>query len=393
MIFLFEEQNPITTKLFCFLQKRFPHAAFYLENNCTNTSEEASVESFCPTIFDYFVFGSVKDSFLPSHLHYSRLPLPDFYEVRPDGHMGGVFYNGKRRANITLRRDLPGGYISRVAWLSDSGETYRIDDYKDMITPYRSSFIDDKGLVDSVVYYDSSHRERILIQPQNGTVSLYDNGTLEGYFLSPDAIREFFFSQFPGKAHIHVRKDACISINGGVYSAKRLLPVPDSFPTRVDFSNVLILTNSDQIEHLEILLQNLPNMQFHIGAKTAFSQTLYSLEKQYDNLTLYPVITDQKLDILLNLCSFYLDINHYSDLFQATLLAFEKNLLVLAFDSTIHNTDLVLPQLVYKSDKPQVLVSDLNNFCSNSTRLSLYLEKQQALLSQTFNQLMHDLGE
>ncbi|VRX90884.1 exopolysaccharide biosynthesis protein, acetyltransferase [Streptococcus pneumoniae] len=46
--------------------------------------------------------------------------------------------------------------------------------------------------------------------------------------------------------------------------------------------DALILTVSDQIEELDYLLENLPNICFHIAAPVQFSEKIRSLETNYN---------------------------------------------------------------------------------------------------------------
>ena len=72
--------------------------------------------------------------------------------------------------------------------------------------------------------------------------------------------------------------------------------------------NVLTLTNSDQIPHVETLVRLHKDYQFHIGAKTEMSSKLLSLS-QYENVKLYPIIKEQTVQTLYQQCDIYLDIN------------------------------------------------------------------------------------
>ena len=49
----------------------------------------------------------------------------------------------------------------------------------------------------------------------------------------------------------------------------------------------VILTNSDQIEHLQEIVEALPNINFHIAAITEMSAKLLAFDK-YNNVHLYP---------------------------------------------------------------------------------------------------------
>lgn len=102
--------------------------------------------------------------------------------------------------------------------------------------------------------------------------------------------------------------------------------------------NTFILTNSDQLEHIEYLVDNLPHIQFHIAAYTLVSARLKNL-MNFDNVRLYPEIIPARIDKLLDFCDVYLDINRYDELYQITERAKKAGKKVLAFDNTVHQPE------------------------------------------------------
>ena len=74
--------------------------------------------------------------------------------------------------------------------------------------------------------------------------------------------------------------------------------------------DALILTVSDQIEQLDYLLENLPNICFHIAAPVQFSEKIRSLETKH-NVRLLTATNEAQLNFLINTCDFLLDINHF----------------------------------------------------------------------------------
>ena len=67
--------------------------------------------------------------------------------------------------------------------------------------------------------------------------------------------------------------------------------------------DALILTVSDQIEELDYLLENLPNICFHIAAPVQFSEKIRGLETNY-NVRLLTVTNEEQLNFLLDTCDF-----------------------------------------------------------------------------------------
>lgn len=95
------------------------------------------------------------------------------------------------------------------------------------------------------------------------------------------------------------------------------------------------LTASDTLENLTYLVENLPEVSFHIAAKTNVSDRLESFKK-YDNVTLYTnVHHDDIIEDLLDQSEIYLDINHWDQVDSIVDRAFEKenrsSLLIMSF--------------------------------------------------------------
>lgn len=128
--------------------------------------------------------------------------------------------------------------------------------------------------------------------------------------------------------------------------------------------DALILTISDQIEQLDYLLDNLPNICFHIVAPVQFSEKIKVLESKY-NVRLMTVTTNQQIDFLVNMCDILLDINHFQevDTIVSRFVQVEKP--VFAFDNTAHGNQ---GQEVFLSTTPDKLVSRVREYL-NEVRL------------------------
>lgn len=72
---------------------------------------------------------------------------------------------------------------------------------------------------------------------------------------------------------------------------------------------IFIMTNSQYLEHIEFLVQNLPNCIFSIAAVILMGDILNSLRK-YENVKLYPAILSWNCNRLVEQCDLYLDINY-----------------------------------------------------------------------------------
>lgn len=121
--------------------------------------------------------------------------------------------------------------------------------------------------------------------------------------------------------------------------------------------DALILTVSDQIEQLDYLLENLPNICFYIAAPVQFSEKIRVLESKY-NVRLMTVTTDQQIDFLVSMCDLLLDINHFQEVDSIVSKFVQAGKMVLAFDNTVHGNQ---GQEVFEENRPDELVSRIRD--------------------------------
>ena len=121
--------------------------------------------------------------------------------------------------------------------------------------------------------------------------------------------------------------------------------------------DALILTVSDQIEQLEYILENLPDICFHIAAPVQFSEKIKVLESEY-NVRLMTVTTDQQIDFLVNMCDILLDINHFQEVDSIVSKFVQAGKMVLAFDNTVHGNQ---GQEVFEANRPDELVGRIHD--------------------------------
>lgn len=119
--------------------------------------------------------------------------------------------------------------------------------------------------------------------------------------------------------------------------------------------DILIMTNSDQIEHLTEIVEQLPEYQFHIGALTEMSPKLMAYQ-QYDNVTLYPNISPQDIDVVFEKCDIYLDINYGNEIIGALRRAFLNNMIILGFNETNHNRKYIMDENIFDSQNVEQLI-------------------------------------
>ena len=81
---------------------------------------------------------------------------------------------------------------------------------------------------------------------------------------------------------------------------------------------------------------------------------------KYDNVKLYPTITQAKIDQLFQTCDVYLDINKGGEIVNAIERAMLHNQLILAYDETAHRRSFIAKKNITKQDEPQQLIDILN---------------------------------
>ena len=111
-------------------------------------------------------------------------------------------------------------------------------------------------------------------------------------------------------------------------------------------NEVLICTNSDQLEHLEDIVKRFPRMHFHVCAVTEMSQKLLGLGK-YDNLSLYPSVSMAMVVELFQKCDYYLDINHGGQILDAVKTAYLYEQLIVGIEITVHNREYIAPEYIF----------------------------------------------
>ena len=149
---------------------------------------------------------------------------------------------------------------------------------------------------------------------------------------------------------------------------------------------VLILTNSDQLEQIEELVTKLPNVHFHIGAITEMSSYLMGLNR-FANVSLYPNIRPARVAELFEKCDLYLDINISDEILNACRTSFENNMLILSFTNTCHSRRFIADEHIYSPENVSGMVEKIQSVLAHSSEMKEALSKQKEAANQS------DLGQ
>lgn len=97
--------------------------------------------------------------------------------------------------------------------------------------------------------------------------------------------------------------------------------------------SVLIMTHSQELEQIEVLVEELSEYTFNIMALTLMGDKLSSL-RRYENVRLHPAILSWNMNRLINECDIYLDINHGEKNQEVIEKVKESGKLILSFENT-----------------------------------------------------------
>lgn len=365
---------------------------------------------------------------------FNSLNLPSYWEIRASGNDGDIFEGYKKKGHINYSKRA-GDYriIQSVEWLNESGRVRVIDLYnQNGILFGKKTYSDGEHVLTS--YFDISGQEMLLMNHILGTIQLnykhkqyifsdyisfilfyleaaqlptqrvLYNSLGRPYFIlnalqhlkpkinyrhslfwqevsqeMPGNMKGIFEASHPATQQIVVQdreeylrlskqvptgSNVKLSYLGYLYDFKREPLITPS---------ILIHTNSDQLEKIQELVENLPNFEFYISARTEMSQKLMQLE-EHSNISLYPNISTQELENLISISSFYLDINHGGELDNIVRQSFEHNLLLFTFTKTYHHSRMISPTHIFDSEDYESMVHVLQNLVKHS---SDYLEALQ----------------
>lgn len=97
-----------------------------------------------------------------------------------------------------------------------------------------------------------------------------------------------------------------------------------------------IFTNTANLEKIEYLIENLPDVHFSILAHTDFAPNVYDLQG-YLNVSLFPFFNPWNEKDVLQKIDFYLDINHYDEISHIIQKVHEIGKPIFGFYTTSHD--------------------------------------------------------
>lgn len=355
--------------------------------------------------YEYFTSEKNLSVHEDGKLFYDFLEVPEFWEIRLIGPSCGAVYDmGRKKATIYFVEPKEERTVRRVEWHTEREWVYKVDFYNKHGLKYASEFRDINGHVESRVFYSDRNQEMIVEQPESDTIALLEKGMAKAFFHSGIQFVEYYLKKLEadGKYVLFIEDEnqlssANVKIDGNnmwtsvLFTSQNLLSkymreggengyrfwaVTGSYPNNHAGKDVLILTAVDYLEGIEYLTDELTDMTFHIAAHTLVSDKLHRLA-QKENVKIYPQISAHDLNRLWDVCDFYLDINSNMEIYDAVNTAFQKNLLILGFETTVHHRELLADECVFAQPDYAHMVSVINEAASHSGLMGELLEKQQ----------------
>lgn len=121
--------------------------------------------------------------------------------------------------------------------------------------------------------------------------------------------------------------------------------------------SVLIMTDSQEIEQIEILVKQLPEYTFNIMALTLMGDKLNNLRK-YENVRLHPAVLEWNVNRLIAECDVYLDINFGRKNQEVIEKVKELGKIILSFENTANE---YYTNKIYPLSEVEQMIEDLKN--------------------------------
>ncbi|WP_281164563.1 accessory Sec system glycosylation chaperone GtfB [Liquorilactobacillus sicerae] len=347
-------------------------------------------------------------------LYFDRLALPDLWEIRGTNHAAEIYDDDRLAGQIIYAWPAEKRLIKEVKWFDRQQRLRSVDHYNRYGRRFAETIYNLAEQPVIKTYYTQDQHEKIvenlvtndiLLNGQFGEIFNFSNKTAFvkfylqqrefdlsqvrynslsfPFFVSlnlPDNGNDILFWQEPLNQAIPanmsqilqnkaVRTKQIIFFEKSAYEfVKAHLPAE----TNVDLQllgylyphhrlnhggqQILIMTNSDQLEQIEPLIKELPEFEFKIAAVTEMSAKLQELQR-YENVRLFPNVSPIVTEQLWQTADFYLDINHQAEIKNAVRTAFDNNLLILGFENILHAPRYVAQAHIFKSAEFQQLAA------------------------------------
>ncbi len=430
-------------------ESRKLHQSFVLAG-CEYPAVVIEDDGFLPddvmSVYGYFLGDFKAEKSLPGMPRYfNQITVPDYWEISGSNSGGSVHDLTKERAKIFYAEPTHKRLVKVVDWYDERGVVRTSEHYNRFGAMYARTIFNSKGQKVNKSYFSADGKEIIvenfvtsdIILNEEKTIRIFHNKTeFVLYFMKAAGFEHrrvffnslstpFFVSQrmeagekrdvlfwqepvrddIPGNMKIilngqSTRTSTIMVQNRHAYERLIELGAQQDIVHKMGFyypfsqengdrPEALICTNSDQIEQCRKLVQELPQVHFHIAALTEMSSKLMSMGA-YGNVSLYPGVKRDVLEELFTQCDFYFDINYGNEIVSALYKAFLHNQVIFAFKETMHNAAYVADEHIYPSSDVNRMISDISAILEDKKLAEEHLKMQhEAGLAETKEQYMH----
>jgi len=384
------------------------------------------------TPYGYFLGEFAGKSNVPGKpLYFNQIKIPELWEITGNSSGGKIMDNSVERGRMFFSDTDNSRLVRIVDWLDEKGVARFTEHYNKYGAVFCKTFFDSKGNKSHRSFYNAEGEEIIyenfvtsdflvkyegkdyVIHTKNEFIKFFfkcsgfENtniifNTLATPFLISESLPKtdnkdvLFWNEpikdsIPGNMTIilngnsnratkvyvqrHEAYERLIELGASEDIVKELGYVYGFLRENNHTNNVLVMTNSDNIEKLEEIVKTTPNMHFHIAALTEMSSKLMAVEK-YDNISLYPGAKKSAIDRLFATCDIYLDINNGGEIVDAVHRAFLNKQLILGFENTLHNRSYISPTNIFSVEEYDALIMVLNAITDNPELIDMALEQQ-----------------
>lgn len=369
-------------------------------------------------------------------MYFDQVPVPTFWQIEGDVSGARVYDLNTKRADITFEKNDNTRAVKQVRWLNPAGQLQTVDEYNQFGHRFAKTFYAN-GAAKLKRFYDENDQMVIEQHLATGSVFLKTAAGMRHFASWLDMVADYlkqsshaidqivyntlnqsFFTtmelpengsdilvwqeglgdELPGnmqfimknqtrtkrilvqdhdawQAHQDLFKDQPVKAEylGTIY------PHPRGNEMRPE---ILILTNSDQLEQLTTLVENLSGFNFHIAALTEMSDKLMGFG-DYANVRVYPGVRFEQAQQLMRDCDVYLDINHGDEILDAVRAAFENNMLILGFNNVLHQPQFVAPENRYDIAEVDKLIQKLLTAIVEPAEMERLIDTQREFAGDT----------
>lgn len=367
-------------------------------------------------------------------LYFNQVPVQNFWEITGTSRDGEIWDYDVLRGKIFFAEPSYRRLVKAVDWMDRAGKVRYTDHYNRFGKLFARTSFNEQQVANTKSYYDSQGVEvivenyltaDIILNWQGQTRLFPDKASFFRYFLEVlgletnrvlyNSLSYPFFITYalqgpgedilfwqeglngaiPGNMQLKLAKTSRnqrILVQDKATYQQMLDLLPEEQKSRISHlgmiypdrrenrgsKNVLIVTNSDQIQHFDFLLDSLPDYHFHVAALTEMSSRLMQYGTR-NQVTLYPNVRQDALTNLLETCDIYLDVNHGSEVEGIVRRAFEYNQAIFAFENTAHNRHLTLPENIVLFSQANKMIEGIKRFVDSP---SDFIAKQRTGLGQ-----------